>query len=366
VSGRLIHWLGLAFLGLAQASGGLGGIWSLDRVASEFPKELGFSIDTSAATEPGQQPAQPGGGRRRGGGNARVAGAPFVRRESYEDAQRLRLITDEVRTPPTRLVIVDNLTAVTITNELGQSRTFHPSGREESVDVEGIPVPVTTVRDGERLVVTYHVEQGRDIRYSYSSTGGEPARLTVQTQFLENGDGDKVTRVYDAGTTVAAAPGADSAGGPAVPADGSGAGLDQRPGAEFKGLKDVGLLVEDLGSEALACGLKRESLEDALTKKLTAGGLNVRRNSDEDTYVYINIVTETTPPGSCTTRFDAFLYTHAPAKLSYREQPVLVQVSLMHRGGLGTSGVASHAAAVTRGLESYVDLFLTQIHDANK
>jgi hypothetical protein len=43
-----------------------------------------------------------------------------------------------------------------------------------------------------------------------------------------------------------------------------------------------------------------------------------------------------------------------------------VQVSLMHRGGLGSSAPAAHAAAVTRGLETYVDLFLTQIRDVNK
>jgi len=70
--------------------------------------------------------------------------------------------------------------------------------------------------------------------------------------------------------------------------------------------------------------------------------------------------------GTCVSRYDVFLYTHGTAKLSYREQPVLVQVSLMHRGGLGSSAPAGHAAAVARGLENYVDLFVTQVHDANK
>jgi hypothetical protein len=70
--------------------------------------------------------------------------------------------------------------------------------------------------------------------------------------------------------------------------------------------------------------------------------------------------------GLCVSRYDAFLYTHATANLSYRDQPVLVQVSLMHRGGIGSSAPSAHAAAVTRGLETYVDLFITQIRDANK
>ena len=70
--------------------------------------------------------------------------------------------------------------------------------------------------------------------------------------------------------------------------------------------------------------------------------------------------------GTCVSRYDAFLYTQATAKLSYRDQSVLAQVSLMHRGSIGTSAPTTHAAAVARGLENYIDLFITQIHDANK
>jgi hypothetical protein len=65
-------------------------------------------------------------------------------------------------------------------------------------------------------------------------------------------------------------------------------------------------------------------------------------------------------------RYDAFLYTHATTKLSYGDRPALVQVSLMHRGGLGSSAPIGHATAVARGLADYVDLFVTQIRDANK
>ena len=99
---------------------------------------------------------------------------------------------------------------------------------------------------------------------------------------------------------------------------------------------------------------------------LTEGGFAVRRKSDDDTYLYVNVVTSSLPSGACMSRYDAFFYTHATATLSYHEQPVLVQVSLMHRGGIGSSSPATHAAAVGRGLENYIDLFVTQIHDANK
>lgn len=103
-----------------------------------------------------------------------------------------------------------------------------------------------------------------------------------------------------------------------------------------------------------------------MTRRLTESGFAVRKNSDEDTYLYVNVMTTSVSNGTCVSRYDVFLYTHATANLSYRDQPVLVQVSLMHRGGIGSSAPVGHAAAVTRGLENYVDLFVTQIRDANK
>jgi hypothetical protein len=72
------------------------------------------------------------------------------------------------------------------------------------------------------------------------------------------------------------------------------------------------------------------------------------------------------PNGTCVSRYDAFLYTQASATVSYHDRPVLVQVSLMHRGGIGASLPSGHAAAVGRGLQDYIDIFVTQIHNANK
>jgi hypothetical protein len=142
--------------------------------------------------------------------------------------------------------------------------------------------------------------------------------------------------------------------------------FDQRPGAEFKGIKSLGVLVEDLGDASVACGLSHEAIENAVSRRLTDSGMTVRKNSDDDTYVYVNVITTSVANGLCVSRYDAFLYTHATAKVSYHDQPVLVQVSLMHRGGIGSSAVAGHAMAVSRGLENYIDLFIAQIRDANR
>jgi hypothetical protein len=355
---------------VAQQTSPLAGVWSLDRALSEMPAELGFNVNWLPSTGGGGQTAGSGGrsgGRRSGGGGGRT-NAPFaIPRESYEDARRVQLLTADARNPPARLIIVDTPAAVTFTTELGQSLTLHPNGREESIEMQQMPFFVTTKRDGDRLVAAYRVDQNREVRYTYSHSAN-PSQLIVEVQFLERGAGEKARRVYEPGAaateTTAPAPAARPAppGGQQQPRE----TLDERPGAELRGLKAVGILVEELGAQAVACGLNHDAVEAALSKRLTEGGFTVRRNSDEDTYVYVNVMTTTVASGTCASRYDAFLYTHATANLSYRQQPVLVQVSLMHRGGIGTSAPVGHAAAVTRGLEGYIDLFVSQIHDANK
>jgi len=355
----------------AQDVSPLAGVWTLNRSLSQLPPEIGFDVNwISSPGSAGQSAGSNGGGRGRrasgsGGGNRGSAGSFPTSRESYEDARRVQLVTAEARNPPVRLMVVDAAAAVTITNELGQSRRLHPNGREESIEIQGASIAVTAKRDGDRLVVVYLVEQDREVRYTYSRSVS-PAQLIVEVQFLQHGAGDKARLVYEPGVeTEPRTP----PGGAAVPAsarDQPAEIFDARPGAELRGLKSLGILVEDLSTRAVACGLNHDVIEGALSKRLTDAGFAVRKNSDEDTYVYVNVMTTTLSDGTCVSRYDVFLYTHGTAKLSYREQPVLVQVSLMHRGGLGSSAPAGHAAAVARGLENYVDLFVTQIHDANK
>jgi hypothetical protein len=353
----------------AQPASALSGVWTLNRGVSEFPADIGFNpawmMAPLAGSSSGDSSRGGRGGRSGGGSSA----APFAARpESYDDARLLQLLTAEARNPPVRLTITDTMSSVSFVNELGQSRTLHPDGRQESIEIQGVIVGVTAKRDGDQLIVSYRGGQGRELRYTYSPSANPP-RLTVDLQFLERGAGDKARRVYEAGTAIpTAAPAATPASG-AAPA-GRGAApaepIDQRPGAELRGLTSVGILVEDLSPQAIACGLAREAIETALSKPLTAAGFTVHRNSDEDTYVYVNVMTSTLPTGLCVSRYDAFLYTHGTATLSYHDRPVLVQVSLMHRGGIGNSAPSAHPAAVMRGLVGFVDLFVTQIRDANK
>ena len=138
------------------------------------------------------------------------------------------------------------------------------------------------------------------------------------------------------------------------------------PDAELKGLTKLGVVVEGLGSESSACGLSQDKIEAAVSKSLSDAGLTVLRNSDEDTYVYVNVNTVHLSTGFCVSRYDAFLYTHTMAKLSYQNTAVLVQVSLLHDGGIAGGDPAAHTDGVLQGVKQYVDQMAKRIANANK
>lgn len=142
--------------------------------------------------------------------------------------------------------------------------------------------------------------------------------------------------------------------------------LEQSSDSLLKGLTRLGVVVEGLSTQAAACGLSQDAIESAVSKRLADAGLKVALNSDEDTYVYVNVQTATIPSGLCVSRYDAFLYTHTTAKLSYQQVPVLVEVSLLHKGGLAGGAPTAHGDAVRKGVLEYVDQFATRIHDANR
>ena len=363
---------------LAQDHPGLAGRWTLDRALTQAPREVGFSADWMMAGASEGSGATSSGGRGRRSSSAGSAGAFPTRRESPDDGKRVQQLTAEVRSPSAHLTIAETPTSVTVTDDQGHARTFHPDGKVEELRLGDTPLVTTAKWEAGQLVVLYQVEDGRQLRYTYSSATNPP-RLVVDVKFLERGGGDEVRRTYEPSganepATPAAAPAtarpaaagsapAESAG---APASADRAPFNQQPGAELKGLTSLGVVVETLSAQAIACGLNQDTIEAAVSKPLVGAGLKVLRNSDEDTYVYVDIVTTSASSGLCVSRYDATLYTHTTAKLSYQNTPVLVQVSLLHDGGLAGGAPAAHAAAVLKGVTQYVDQFATQIRSANK
>jgi hypothetical protein len=357
----------------AQSVSDLTGHWTLNRARSQMPQELGFDADYFQQAPGTERDGAPGGTRSRGGsryGNTRNS---MPRPESADEARRLKQLTDEARLPPADLIIETSNGGIKFSDGRDFSRTFHPTGNEEVIDLGGVPVVAITRWEGAQLIILYEVEEGRQIRYAYSRASN-PDRLTAEVQFIDRGHGDKVARVYEPASarTMSTSPGAPAPAGGAPPGAAppgpppAGA-FDQSPGAEFKGLTQVGLVVEGLQSSS-ACGLTEDALESAVTTHLKAAGLKVLRNTDEDTYVYVNVNTATISNGLCVSRYDVYLTSHTTATMSYRQSqpPVLVEVSLFHEGNLAGGVPAAHGDAVKKGVLEYVDQITARIKDANK
>lgn len=371
------------------------GTWTLNRALCQFPKEVGFGMDVVPA---GRATAGDRTGVE-GGDPTGLSRGNIPRPVTEEEVRNRQQLVSEVKNPPVRLTVVQTDTAITLTDERGRSRTFHPDGREETQPLDARPGATITKWEGAKLVVRYKVEPERELRYTFSRSANPP-QLVVLVQFVERGGRDTVTLVYEpakpgdalppasapaeplpllpsqravaARPAAADSPGAGTPPGqmvPAAPAASGGATLPAgslRPGSELRGLSKLGVVVEEIGPAAQRCGLTQAAVESAVSKSLSDAGLKIVRNSDEDTYLYVSINATAMTTGFCFSRYDVILYTNTTATLSFGSAPALVQVELLRSGGLAGGGATDHAAAVMRSLTQYVDQFVARIRDANK
>ena len=354
--------------GAAAQNGALQGRWSIDRSLSEFPKEIGFGADMLPPDRSDSGAAAPAqGGRRRSGGS--VPANPFSgRQESPDDAARLKILTAELRNPPERLTIEETPAAVTMTDDKGRSRLFHPGRRQDVIRLDDVPVATTARWEAGRLVIEYQVEEGRELRYTYSTTTN-PTELVVDVHVVERGGHDSARRIYvpsNSSTDDAAPVQAPAQPEAPKPSSATEPAVDQRPGADLKGLKTLAVVVEELDDASKACGLAQASLETAASKPLTDAGLQLVHRSDEDTYLYVNVMTSRASNGLCVSRYDVSINTHTTAKLSYGAAPVLVEATLLHKGGLAGGAAAVHAEAVVNSVKDYATAFAARIRDANR
>jgi hypothetical protein len=372
-----------------QESANLSGRWVLNRDQSQVDKHVGFIPAWLAAGTRSAERESGGGGRGRRGSSGGQQGGFATPRESEADARRMQELSAEAQTPSAHLTILDSRGTVTITDADDVSRMLHTDGKDDELQIHGLPITAVTVRDSGHLIVRYKVEQGRELRYTYSRETAGP-KLTVDIEFVEGGHvGDSVRRVYDligpddpfptpeitsktelgaGGAVPAVSPPHDlrDAAAAASPNAAPPEPFNQQPDAELKGLSRLGIVIEGLGAQAASCGLTEAALEAAVAGKLKSAGFTVLTKTDEDSYVYVNVMTGSLATGSCVSRFDVTVNTNTTARLSYQPTPVLVQVSLLHRGGMSASAAAGHAATVIKGVSEYLDEFIARIKAANK
>ena len=184
----------------------LAGRWRLNRELSEFPKEVAFGIETTDGDAPTERTAKrrrPGRRRRRARAAAdreaaAAASAGSIRyavRESEEDVNKIKELIADAKNPAPVLTIAQTETAVTITDSQDRTRTFHPTGKEETVDLDAGPVGATSKWNGPQLSVQFTVRKDRIFRYLYSRLPS--GQLLVETR-LEEGRSREQGRCHQA------------------------------------------------------------------------------------------------------------------------------------------------------------------------
>ena len=359
----------------------IAGAWVLNPALTQRPEEIGFSAEWARAQGSGGE----GGGRSRGGrggsgSGGGAMGVPSISRTSVDDSTRVQQLTGDARTPPSRLTIIQKDSAIAIADDQGHARTFRPDGHLEELTIGTVPLLTTARWDGASLVVVYEVETGRQLRYTYTPSA-DPTRLQVNIRFLDRGrEGDEVRLTYErpdaheraivsgAPASQPAAPSASASTPPGVP---DGAPPSARPpvlppGSELRGLTTIGTVVEDLSAQGKACGLDQEKIQTSIARILADAGFKTERFGNEDTSVFLSVVTSRLPDGTCVSRYDASLVTQADATFPYLKGLVAVPVQLLHEGGMAGGSPASHASAVMDALVKSANRFVSQIRAANK
>jgi hypothetical protein len=351
------------------------GVWVLNPALTQRPAEIGFSPDWARSTGSGGEGDRSGGGRgRRGGSGGGGSEVPRISRESADDSTRTQQLTGEARTPPAHLTIVQKDASVSIADDQGHSRTFHPDGHLEELTIGTVALPTTTRWDAGSLVVTYDVESGRQLRYTYTPST-DRARLLVAIRFLERGrEGDEVRLTYEppnahALAVLSAPPApANSPASAPVPAAAPPSARPPvlPPGSELRGLTTIGTTVDDLTAQAAACGLDRAKIKTAIARVLADAGFKTQPDGNEESYVLLSVVTSRLPDGTCVSRYDASLVSQGDATFPYLKGAVAVEVPLLHQGGIAGGSPTAHATAVMDALMKAVNGFVSQVRAVNQ
>jgi len=382
--GVLCSLLVTAFGAIQSDAPNIAGVWVLNPALTVKPAEVGFNPEWARGGPGGEGTSRSSGGRggRRGGSSGGgMNPAAMSSRDSMDDSTRIQQLTMEARTPPEHITIVQKAGTVSIADDQGHSRTFHPNGQLEDLTIGTVDLPTTARWDSGGLVISFDVAGGRQLRYTFTPASN-PARLLVYIRFIQSGhEGDEVKLTYEtpgehdrdvlSGTPLPPTPPSPPGGGvPAVPdatvpSPGPRAGV-LPPGSELRGLATIAVEVGDLSAQSTACGLDQAKITSAVSRILTDAGYKAPIGR-EDAYVLVSIATSRLPDGACISRYDASLVSHGDANFPYLKGTVSsVEIQLLHEGGMAGGSPSAHASAVMDALTKSASHFVSQIRAAGK
>jgi len=135
----------IALVSLQSDTPSIAGVWVLNPALTVKPDEIGFTPDWARDAGPGGEGggARSGGRSRRGGGGSSGGGvsASPASSDSMDDSTRIQQLTMEARTPPAHITIVQKSGTVSIADDQGHSRTFHPNGQLEDLTIGTVALP---------------------------------------------------------------------------------------------------------------------------------------------------------------------------------------------------------------------------------
>jgi len=185
----------------APEAAALTGTWNLDSELTDRPEQIAAAVRADLAEGGGEQRFTGFEGGR--GGRGRRGGPPpnsgQREQQSRQDQEQLDAITAPLRYPPTRLIIAQSGTAITLTDPQGTVRTLDTSGTRGKQTVGAATVDVTARFEGPQLVVQEDIGKGRTFTWTYSVLPATKQLLVRVT--IARGPGEpgpfEIKHVYD-------------------------------------------------------------------------------------------------------------------------------------------------------------------------
>ena len=131
----------------------------------------------------------------------------------------------------------------------------------------------------------------------------------------------------------------------------------------LRGIQSMKVVVEQLDDDARRCGLTPEDLEQAASRPLLNGGIQIDPNTRLHMYVKVSVLT--LDPGLCVAHMEASVRASVEAVMPNNPQPVFVTAVVWSSGKLLSGPRLEFPSRVTAWVRQAADDFVTKVKSAN-